>query len=377
MSGSPQFDARPRMRKLLLLLPLVACLSIVALAADRITGSVRNQTRDEPAAGDEVILFRVENDLREEARAKTDAGGMFSFNVQYAGKPYLVRVVHEGVSYDQQASAGAPLAIPVYDAAPRVQGMTGGIEILRAGTNGNLLHVSDMIEILNESNPPRTQAGNRAFEVYLPPSAKVDSVLAAGPGKMAVMISAAPVAGDPGHYTVGFPLRPGATKFAFNYDLPYEGRAAFHARHAYPVQQLAVMLPPSMKFSSRSPAFRTLATGNTRYQVQAANQLQAGEGPEFELAGSGTLPPLEGQSGSQAHAQSSQPLSVTPIHPTPLAEAVPAALPVPGKVDVRLKQTKPPSQTLVLSIVTAVILAVLTLLLWRARRTAPVSRATD
>jgi hypothetical protein len=356
--------------RLLFVLALLACFSTAALAANHIAGSVRNVTRAEPAAGDQVILLRMENEMREESRLKVDAGGMFSFNVQYPDKPYLVRVTHEGVSYDQQASAGDVLAISVFDAAPRVPDITGGIEILRAGTNGNLLHVSDMVEILNDSKPPRTQAGSRAFEVYLPPNARVDSVLAAGPGKMAVMISAVPVPGDPGHYTLAFPLRPGASKFAFNYDLPYENRAAFHTRHAYPLQQLAVMIPPTMKFSSRSAAFRMLATGNSRYQVQAVNHLGAGNGPDFELAGTGTLPQLEGQASSQVHWQSAPPLN-------PGLSAPPALLPSSAGMDLNAKPAKLPSQTLVLSVVTVVLLAICALLLRRARKTPPVSRITD
>jgi len=70
-----------------------------------------------------------------------------------------------------------------------------------------LLHVSDMVEIKNESSPPLTEAGERTFEVYLPANAKIDSVLAAGPGEMGVMISAVPVPDEPGHYAVNFPLR--------------------------------------------------------------------------------------------------------------------------------------------------------------------------
>jgi len=355
-------------RRWLSLLALLACFPVAALATKNITGSVRNLTRAEPAAGDQVILLRMEKEMREESRLKTDAGGMFSFNVQYSDKPYLVRVIHEGVSYDQPAAAGDVLAISVFDAAPRVPGITGGIEILRAGTNGDLLHVSDMVEILNDSNPPRTQAGDRAFEIYLPPNARMDSVLAAGPGKIAAIISAVPVPGDPGHYTLAFPLRPGATKFAFNYDLLYEGRAAFHTRHAYPLQQLAVMIPPTMKFSSRSRAFQMLAVGNSRYQVQAANRVGAGNGPDFELAGTGALPPLEGQAGSQAHPQ-----PIAPLNPAP--SAAPALLPSSARMDLDLKQTKPQSQTLVLGVVTVVLLAICALLLWRARKPLRFSRS--
>jgi hypothetical protein len=108
------------------------------------------------------------------------------------------------------------------------------------------------------------------------------------------MISATAVPAEPGHFTVNFPLRPGATKFAFNYDLPYDGRATFRTRRLYPLQQLAVMIPPTMKFSSRSAAFQILPAGNSNYQVQAANRVNAGEGPEFEISGV-AFPALQAQ----------------------------------------------------------------------------------
>ena len=293
---------------------LIGC-CLAALAADTITGVVRNQTRGQITAGDEVILLRLDmsrldqagldqahpnHGMQEEARATTDSHGSFTLAVRFPDKVHLLRVVHQGVNYDQQVSAGDVVAIDVFDAAAKVQGVTGTIEIIRTGTNGNLLHVSDMVEIRNDSSPPLTQAGERTFEVYLPAHAKIASVLAAGPGNIGMMISAASVPGEPGHYTVNFPLRPGATKFAFNYDLPYAGRATFFTRHVYPLQQLAVMMPPTMKFTSRSSDFQVLPTGNGSYRVEAANRVKAGEGPEFEISGVGALPALRVQSARKA-----------------------------------------------------------------------------
>ena len=360
---------RSWIRKMPPVVALLALFSIEALGANDITGSVCNQSRGEPAAGDEVVLARLDRGMQEEARAKTDSRGTFTLKVQHPDKPYLVRVFHQGVSYDQQASAGQALSIQVFDAATHVRGITATIEILRAGSSGNLLHVSDLVEIKNVSSPPLTQAGERAFEAYLPANAKIGSVLAAGPGKMSMMISAAPVPGQPGRYAVNFPLRPGATKFAFNYDLPYDGHVAFQTRHAYPLQQMAVMIPPTMKFSSRSPAFKILPIGNSGYQVQAANQLQEGEGPGFEVSGTGALPPLGDQGKKQARSQS---------------QAVPnrvvsaprrGALPSLANIDTRLKQTQPPSQSLVLAGLTSVLLATCVLLVWRARKARSFSAA--
>ena len=169
-----------------------------------------------------------------------------------------------------------------------------------------------MVELRNSSSPPQTQAGDRTFDVYLPSDAKIDSILAAGPEKIAALISAAPVPGEPGHYTVNFPLQPGATKLAFNYDLPsYVGHAWFRPKSMYPLQQLAVMIPPTMKFTSRSSAFQVLGVGNDRYQVEAANLVKAGDGPGFEISGVGALPALRGQ----AQSPPKPPAAVQPIAP--------------------------------------------------------------
>jgi hypothetical protein len=288
---------------------LILLLSSAAIgAASTISGVVRNQSRGEPAVGDEVILIRLDQgmlnqEVNVEAQTRTTAQGAFLLNVQHPDQAYLVRIIHQNVNYDQAVSVGNEITITVFDALPHVPELSGTIEILRAGVKGHSLHVSDMYEIRNASKPPTTQAGERTFEVYLPASAKVDSVLAAGPGRIGVMITAIPVPGEPGHYSVNFPLRPGATKFAFNYDLPYDGHAAFQTRHIYPLQQFAVMIPPTMKFSSHSPDFQTLETGGNDYQVHAVSPLIAGEGPGFSISGTGNIPPLRYQSKIQSPAQ--------------------------------------------------------------------------
>jgi len=301
-------------RTLLPCLALLACCSAVARATDAITGVVRNQTSGRLVSGDEVILLRLDQSsvnqgMQEEAGTRTDSQGAFTIKVRYPDAPHLVRVLHQGVSYDQRASAGMALSIDVFDAVSKVQGVTGSIEIIRIGTAGNRLHVSDMVEIKNNSSPPLTVAGERTFEAYLPAHAKIDSVPAAGPGKVAVLISSAFVDGEPGHYGVNFPLQPGATKFALNYDLPYDGHATFRPKSMYPLRQLAVMIPPTMKFTSRSPAFQVLGTGNDHYQVEAANVVKAGQGPGFEISGVGALPARR----AQAQSPTKPPIETQPI----------------------------------------------------------------
>ena len=337
---------------ILLLCASFACLAGAANAASEIRGLARNMSRGEPATDDEVILLRLEQGMQEEARGKTDKQGAFAFHLRYPYKQYLVRVIHAGMNYDRQVSIGNVLSIDVFDAAPKVRQVAGSIEILRAGTAGNLLHVTDMYEIENRSQPPLILASARTFDVYLPRQAKVNSVIAADPDEMGVRISATPVPGDAGHYAVNFPLRPGATKFAFNYDLPYEGSAEFQGRRAYPVEQQAVMIPPTMKFLSRSAAFKVLATGNGGYQVYIANHLKAGEGPKFEVSGTGAIPSIAEQHESQ--------VITTPGFPTGLAN------PIQTSLSPESEQSS--AESSVMAGLAAALLGICILLVWRTGR---------
>jgi hypothetical protein len=335
-----------------------ALLPCFAATNNAISGSVRNATTGKPEAEDEIVLIRLLDGMQEEARTKTDAQGGFALNVQFPSTRYLVRVVHQGVNYDQEVSPGSTVTIDVFDSASKVKGISGRIEIIRVGSQSNSLHISDMYDIKNESNPPVTQASERTFEVYLPAKAKIDSVLAAGPGGGGVKISATAVKGEPGHYTMNFPLRPGETKFAVNYDLPYAGRADFHPRLAYPVQQLAVMFSPSMTFHTPSTSFHSIIN-NKDLQVQAANQVEAGEGPSFEISGNGVLPPINGEAKPRSNAQLLPP---TVSGPAASAgnnfSAANASKPLQASAIQSPKQTQFSFEWLIVGVVTVILLGI-------------------
>jgi hypothetical protein len=205
-----------------------------------------------------------------------------------------------------------------------------------------------------------TQAGERAFELYLPAAARIDSLLAADPGGIGVLISAAAVTREPGHYTVNFPLRPGDTKFAVNYDVPYAGHARFHHQIRYPMQQVAIMLPPAMTFKSNPSGFHLLAASDANAQVQAINAVESGEVPAFEISGTGSIPALTAET------------KIGPQSQTPAVTG--SALPVPGKPgspDPRRRDQasrRPPSAPgSIWEMVIAFFFLVCGLLVWRIR----------
>ncbi|HYL65362.1 MAG TPA: hypothetical protein VE077_22315 [Candidatus Methylomirabilis sp.] len=354
---------------------LLACFPAATLAADEITGHVHNGTRGGPAAGDEVTLLRLEEHIAEEARTTTDSQGAFELELEFPNKPHLVRVIHQGVNYDQPVSRDEAVSMDIFDAADTIDGISGSIEIIRAGTKGNLLHVSDMYEIRNDSNPPLTLAGKRTFDVYLPAEAEIDSVFAAAPGKIGEMITATAGGDEPGHYAVNFPLRPGATKFAFNYDVPYAGHAAFRTRRAYAVLQLAVMVPPSMRFSSSSRAFQILAAGNPRYQVRVASQLTAGEGPVFEISGAGALPQPEAANPPARPEHSALPNVAAGAQGSSDGAVVQSAqsgadLRSRSQADAGSVRSRRSSETILLRGVSVCLIVTCALLIWRSRRRA-------
>jgi hypothetical protein len=115
-------------RKIILGIGFIAGCSAAVLAADAIKGVARNQTRGRFAAGADVILFRLDQtglnqSMQEETRTKTDSQGSFTLDVRYPDRSHLVRVVHQGVNYDQRASAGDAVSIDVFDAVSKVQGI--------------------------------------------------------------------------------------------------------------------------------------------------------------------------------------------------------------------------------------------------------------
>ena len=85
-------------------------------AAQTLTGTVKNATTGKPAAGDEVVLLKLGQGMEEAGRTKTDAKGQFSFKLDDAQSPHLVRAIHQDVTYHRMAPPGTTsVELEVYD----------------------------------------------------------------------------------------------------------------------------------------------------------------------------------------------------------------------------------------------------------------------
>ena len=290
------------MRKYLnasLLLVLLVSAAIGA-AQQTIAGTVHNMTKGQAAAGDDVILLRLGEGMQEESRTRTDSQGAFTLNVASLSDPHLLRVVHQGVNYDQPVTAKGPLGISVYDAVPKVQNLQGSIGIAQIESpDGKMLKITESYDITNTSSPPVTQSRADNFVISVPPKAVFESAQVRRGQGIWLKVVPVPVKGQPGKYLIDFPIRPGDTLYQFTYRVPYQGPTTLHLKLAYPIQKFGIMLPSSMTFKSQRPdAFRAGNLGDGVVGEMAMVSPLVGEVPAFTVSGTGSAP----QHGSAANA---------------------------------------------------------------------------
>ena len=261
------------------------------MQAQSITGTVTNKTTNHPAAGDDVVLIRLQQGMQEAARTKTDARGHFTIEVPDPGL-HLVRVTHDKANYFRPAPPGTQsVDIDVYNAAAKVPGITGEADVVRLQTDesGKSLRVVENFFVKNDSAPPRTQFSDRPFEFYLPSGAVVEGSAALSPGGMPVQASPVPLE-DANHYAFVFPVRPGETRFQITYKLPYGGNFQFTPRLFMPTDTVAIMMPKSMKFESASGSPYSPVNDEVNAQTFVARNVTPTQSMAFTVSGSGQLP---------------------------------------------------------------------------------------
>ena len=287
--------ARPRLRAAVLAM-LVAGTAFAAHAAS-VTGTVTNKTVNKAAAGDDVVLIALGQGMQEAGRTKTDARGHFTIDLP-DNNMHLIRVDHEHAAYFEPVPPGTTTVnVDVYDVAAKVEGVSTEADVMRIESGPQGLHVIENYFIKNESKPPRTQFSNHAYEIYLPPDAKIDGSAAMGPGGMPVASSPMPL-GDKGHYAFVFPIRPGETRFQLSYSLPYNGSYKFTPRLALPAANLAVILPKSMSFDGAAIFQSTDVEANA--QTFLAKNVQPSQNADFTVSGTGVMPRDSEQTGASA-----------------------------------------------------------------------------
>lgn len=282
---------------------LALCLLLPAsLFAAQMTGTVTDGTTNKPSAGDQVVVMSLAQGMEEVGSGTTDAQGKFSIKIPDDAVQHLVRVVHQGVNYHKSVAPGVNTAdLTVYDAARQIDNLIAEGHVFRVlFADSQHIQVSELYVLRNESNPPRTKAGDRTLDIVLPEGAQIQDGMAAGPGGLPT--NTAPVAtGKKNHYAFAFPFRPGKSQLQITYTVPYSGSQDFSVTPDMPLAELGIMLPKTMRFSSPGDAF-TPAADEAGMTVYVAKSVPKGQELKFLLAGQGVAP-------SEDQAAAAQPAS--------------------------------------------------------------------
>lgn len=287
----------------------VALLLTTLAAAQTLTGTVKNATTGKPAGGDEVILLKLAQGMEEAGRTKTDAKGQFTFKLDDAQSPHLIRAIHQDVTYHRMAPPGTTsVALDVYDVAKKIDGIAVVADIMRVQVEQGQLEVMRAFAVQNNSKPPRTQMNERNLEFYVPEGAKVIDGSAMTAGGQPITSAPVPESEKKDRYSFVFPLRPGITQFQVAFTLPYSGSANLDPKSVYPLEHFVAILPRSMQFTSGAAAgFKPMNDPNQPdSNVQVASNTKVGQSLAFKVSGEGVLESRQEGDGSQGSAPASQ-----------------------------------------------------------------------
>jgi hypothetical protein len=283
----------------------VAVLLLTTLAAAQtLAGTVKNATTGKPSAGDEVVLLKLGQGMEEAGRTKTDAKGRFSFKLDDAQSPHLVRAIHQDVTYHRMAPPGTTsVQLEVYDVAKKIDGIEVIADIVRVQVEQGQLEVIREFGVQNNSKPPRTQMNERNLEFYIADGAQLIPDSGSATTENGNPLKSAPVPeGEKNRYSFIFPLRPGLTRFEVAYQLPYTGSANLDPKSVYPLEHFVVMLPKSMQFTpaNASAGYKLIDYPNEPDAlVQVASNTTPGQNLAFKISGEGMLHPPQENNGAQ------------------------------------------------------------------------------
>lgn len=270
---------------------LVLVLLLTPASAEDLSGRVMNGTTGKPLAFIEVAdLIPSGDGMNGATQVQTDKTGHFRFWSVDPAQTHVLRIIYQGVTYHKMAApAEKSLLIEVYDAAQKLNDVFAIMDVQRFEATNDALTVRQLITVRNESKPPRTLVNDRTFEIQLPSEAHVKSGL--------VQIgNAQPLKEKPaeheqkGKYSFRSPIRPGDTRFAVVYQLPYNREAVIEPKVRDARERFVIMLPKTMTFEAKVPGlFRPLEDVSPDNVQETSAQLRLGETPTFRISGIGTL----------------------------------------------------------------------------------------
>jgi hypothetical protein len=272
-----------------------------AASATTFTGTVHNGTTGKVAAGVDVVLLSLQNDMQTVANTKTDAQGKFQLAYNSTGPmPLLIRAIYKGVFFHAMLPPGTTTAdVQIFEPSSNPNTVQFSSHLIAFQPNGSVLLVGEEYIVENRSSPPVAYAkteGNIEFQV--PDGADKVQALAQGPEGMPTTQGL--IDRGKNRYAISYAFRPGESGVRLSYELSYTGnKATIHLSPAYPAATLMLLAPPTVTVSA--PGFKSAGNdqGMTVYTSEGINGASS-----FDVTLSGTAPP-PGNSDAQGQADPS------------------------------------------------------------------------
>lgn len=207
---------------------------------------------------------------------------------------------------------------------------------VRVQADGDWLQVIEETTVLSAFGPLRAVAGDRPFEIRLPPEAEVLAGAMQTAGGQAVNVKPVPGGRSGDYYFPGL-LPAGETRFAVGYRFRYQGQAVIRPGIPYPLSRVVIALPDSMTFEAESPGLFEEKRDEARAIVQEMASPKPGQSAAFRVSGKGSLTniqlPRKQETGRTvpSHSGQSVPSHADQAAPSHGGAAAPGRLPVAAR----------------------------------------------
>jgi hypothetical protein len=292
-------------------------------AQGKVSGVVSNGTVNRPVPNQEIRLLMPRGGMQQVGTATTDAEGRFSFTGADLDPKsfYLVSTDFQGAPYNTPAtfdsSGTATVNLTVYDSMRSDASLRVSAVRVLVGAEGPGLRVQEEYAIQNSASPPRAYVGSGStFRFHIPADAGTPSVAVTGLMNMQLPQTPAPGRG-PGEFSIGYPIKPGATTVTIQYSMPYDASGVkLKDGASYPIDQAELYVYPS-SLAIAAPGFQPAGIDNPhKIQKYEARQLASGTSSlSIQLSGesaSGPPPGAEQQGQAQSNDQGQGEVKIVP-----------------------------------------------------------------
>jgi hypothetical protein len=225
---------------------------LMALAATwmygAVDGVVTNGSTGKPQASVMVSLVQPgQSGMQTLASVKSDAAGKFKIDKDIPPGPAIVQAAFESATYNLVLTPGASttgITVVVYDSTTKPESGKVAEHLILIEPSRSGVSVTETFLFDNQTQMTYADPAKGSAQFFLPKGAEgAAQVIVNSPGGMPISRPAEKTS-QPGVYKIGYPLKPGETRFDVNYSLP--SGETFAGKNVDPGSPLRLVTPSAV-----------------------------------------------------------------------------------------------------------------------------------